>query len=178
MLRRLPLAQIGGRLQLGLVLLSLTVEFALPHGATAFLRGAPSNGMQIHLGGARVSSPVASRAPAMPPLSRVSAVPHHLALILDGNGRWASRQGLPRTLGHVQGAGRALEVIQEALDLGIKVSAPYNVSPGQDQRAKALVLSVYIQKNLSCGCGVPDAAIESVACLICRVAHIVLPTAY
>ena len=31
-------------------------------------------------------------------------VPRHLAVILDGNGRWAKKRGLPRTAGHVQGA--------------------------------------------------------------------------
>jgi len=40
------------------------------------------------------------------------AVPEHLALVLDGNGRWAQQRGLPRGAGHMEGAKRARDVLK------------------------------------------------------------------
>ena len=48
-------------------------------------------------------------------------VPGHLAIIMDGNGRWASRRGRPRWMGHVRGAHTAREVIA---NLGTKITRP------------------------------------------------------
>ncbi|MFH1519175.1 MAG: isoprenyl transferase [Candidatus Omnitrophota bacterium] len=48
-------------------------------------------------------------------------VPYHIAVIMDGNGRWAKRKGLPRIVGHRQGAKRVKEIIQEAQRIGVKV---------------------------------------------------------
>ena len=48
-------------------------------------------------------------------------VPQHVAIIMDGNGRWAKSRGLPRTLGHRKGIQRVKEVIRSAGELGIKV---------------------------------------------------------
>ncbi len=47
--------------------------------------------------------------------------PHHVAIIMDGNGRWATRLGRPRTFGHHRGAERVREVLKTAPTLGIKV---------------------------------------------------------
>lgn len=46
-------------------------------------------------------------------------VPNHVAIIMDGNGRWASARGLPRTFGHKQGAEAARKVTTAAAELGI-----------------------------------------------------------
>ena len=46
-------------------------------------------------------------------------LPQHVALIMDGNGRWASRQGLPRSIGHRAGAEQLREIIKTAVNLGI-----------------------------------------------------------
>ena len=51
----------------------------------------------------------------------ITVLPEHLAIILDGNGRWAEQRGLPRAFGHGEGAGRALEVLASCRSLGIKV---------------------------------------------------------
>ncbi len=47
-------------------------------------------------------------------------VPIHVAIIMDGNGRWAEKIGKSRTYGHQKGVDRAVEIVQEASDLGIK----------------------------------------------------------
>ncbi len=47
-------------------------------------------------------------------------IPRHIAIIMDGNGRWAADKGLPRTAGHKKGAEAIPEIIQEAMDMGIK----------------------------------------------------------
>ncbi|MFI4881328.1 MAG: isoprenyl transferase [Phycisphaerales bacterium JB064] len=46
-------------------------------------------------------------------------VPRHVAIIMDGNGRWAEKQGLPRIWGHREGAVRVREVVERAGDLGV-----------------------------------------------------------
>ncbi len=48
-------------------------------------------------------------------------IPKHIAFIMDGNGRWASEQGLARTAGHRQGIQRVKEIIRGAGELGIEV---------------------------------------------------------
>lgn len=48
-------------------------------------------------------------------------VPGHIAIIMDGNGRWAKEKGLPRSAGHHQGIERVKEIINACADLGIKV---------------------------------------------------------
>jgi len=48
-------------------------------------------------------------------------IPQHIAIIMDGNGRWAKERGLPRTAGHRQGVGRVEEITDAALRLGVKV---------------------------------------------------------
>lgn len=55
-------------------------------------------------------------------------VPTHVAIILDGNGRWAKAKGLPRTAGHVQGAKNVEVVCQAAYDLGVKYLTVYAFS--------------------------------------------------
>src|SRR5579884_2129833 len=48
------------------------------------------------------------------------AIPHHIAVIMDGNGRWATRRGLPRSLGHRAG----VEALRRAVRLCDKYSVP------------------------------------------------------
>lgn len=47
-------------------------------------------------------------------------VPRHVAIILDGNGRWATRRGLPRTAGHAAGEPALFDVVHGAIELGIE----------------------------------------------------------
>lgn len=46
--------------------------------------------------------------------------PRHLAIIPDGNGRWAQQRGLPRSAGHAAGAARVDEVLQRCVELGVR----------------------------------------------------------
>jgi len=48
------------------------------------------------------------------------AVPAHVAIIMDGNGRWAKQRGLPRLEGHRQGAARARQVVEWAAESGVR----------------------------------------------------------
>ncbi len=48
-------------------------------------------------------------------------IPKHVAIIMDGNGRWAKDKGLPRSAGHRAGIDRVKEIIKAASELGIKV---------------------------------------------------------
>ncbi len=57
-----------------------------------------------------------------------SLVPKHVAIVMDGNGRWAEHRGLPRTAGHRAGADAARRVIQACGDLGIEVLTLYSFS--------------------------------------------------
>ena len=47
-------------------------------------------------------------------------IPQHVALILDGNGRWAKKRGLPRTAGHKQGCVTVEQTVEDAARLGIR----------------------------------------------------------
>lgn len=58
----------------------------------------------------------------------MSNVPKHLAIILDGNGRWAKSRGLPRNLGHFQGAKNLFNIAKESSNLGIEVLTVYAFS--------------------------------------------------
>lgn len=58
----------------------------------------------------------------------MSALPRHLGLIMDGNGRWALRRGLPRTAGHQAGAKALKPLLQHAFDLGIPYVTLYAFS--------------------------------------------------
>lgn len=55
-------------------------------------------------------------------------IPHHVAIIMDGNGRWAKKRGLPRTAGHQKGVKVIEEIIKTSVDLGIKVLSLYAFS--------------------------------------------------
>ena len=55
-------------------------------------------------------------------------MPVHVALVMDGNGRWAQRRGLPRTDGHAAGEEALLDTVWGALDAGIRYITVYAFS--------------------------------------------------
>ena len=55
-------------------------------------------------------------------------IPQHVAIILDGNGRWAKSKGMPRNYGHMQGAKNVEVICEEAYKLGIKYLTVYAFS--------------------------------------------------
>lgn len=67
-----------------------------------------------------------SNSPADPLLSR--HLPRHIAIIMDGNGRWAQRRGLDRTVGHREGVKALKPIVKEAARLGIEVLTAYAFS--------------------------------------------------
>lgn len=61
-------------------------------------------------------------------MEKFSAVPSHIAIIMDGNGRWAKKRGLPRIMGHREGA-KSVRVITEACaEVGVKYVTFYAFS--------------------------------------------------
>ena len=54
--------------------------------------------------------------------------PHHIAIIMDGNGRWAAARGLPRILGHRAGVEAVRRTVEAACELGVKVLTLYAFS--------------------------------------------------
>lgn len=63
-------------------------------------------------------------------------VPNHVAIILDGNGRWAKDKGMPRNYGHVQGAKTVEKICEEAYNMGIKYLTVYAFSTENWSRPK------------------------------------------
>ena len=83
-----------------------------------------------------------------------SAVPRHVAIIMDGNGRWAKARGLPRAAGHRQGAEAARKVLRAAGEAGVECLTLYAFSSENWRRPEEEVndlmglLRFYIQKEL------------------------------
>jgi undecaprenyl diphosphate synthase len=63
-------------------------------------------------------------------------MPKHVAIITDGNGRWAKKRGMPRTAGHAAGMKRIREIIRAADDLGVEVLTFYSFSTENWKRPK------------------------------------------
>ena len=57
---------------------------------------------------------------AVPQTADPKALPGHVAIIMDGNGRWASRRGLPRIAGHKRGINSVRKITRHARDRGVK----------------------------------------------------------
>lgn len=55
-------------------------------------------------------------------------IPEHVAIILDGNGRWAKKRGLPRSMGHKEGCVTVEKTVEDAARLGIKFLTVYGFS--------------------------------------------------
>ncbi len=68
--------------------------------------------------------PSGARPPALPP----DAVPRHVALVMDGNGRWAKQRGLPRTEGHKRGEAALFDVVEGAIEIGVTHLSAYAFS--------------------------------------------------
>ena len=84
-----------------------------------------------------------------------SAVPRHVAIIMDGNGRWAKARGLPRAAGHRAGAEAARAVLRAAGEAGVECLTLYAFSsenwrrPAQEISDLTGLLRFYIQRELN-----------------------------
>ena len=80
-------------------------------------------------------------------------VPHHVAVIMDGNGRWACERGLPRHLGHREGMKAVRETIEGAIEAGVGVLTLFAFStenwrrPEQEVSALMGLLQLYARKE-------------------------------
>src|SRR5207247_6140927 len=89
----------------------------------------------------------------LPQIDR-SALPAHVAIIMDGNGRWARKRGLPRVAGHRAGISAVREVVEGSAELGIPVLTLYAFSVENWKRPRSEVatlmqlLKEYLNKEL------------------------------
>jgi undecaprenyl diphosphate synthase len=80
--------------------------------------------------------------------------PLHVAIIMDGNGRWAKRRGLPRTLGHREGVKALKRTVEGAADCGVSVLTVFGFSTENWRRPVAEVselmnlLKLYVESDL------------------------------
>ncbi len=93
-------------------------------GSAGSRRSAPSR----RSGGTDPRPPDPHPSGAVPPALPADAVPRHVALVMDGNGRWARAQGLPRTEGHKRGEAALFDVVSGAIELGITHLSAYAFS--------------------------------------------------
>ena len=70
-------------------------------------------------------------------------LPKHIGIILDGNGRWATKRGLPRELGHKEGVEAIKRVVQAAKEIGIKVVSMYAFSTENWKRKQSEVDAIF-----------------------------------
>ena len=63
-----------------------------------------------------------------PPSLPAKSIPDHVAIVMDGNGRWAKQRGLPRTDGHAAGEAALFDVIEGAIEIGVKYLSAYAFS--------------------------------------------------
>lgn len=65
---------------------------------------------------------------AKPPKIKADALPRHVAIVMDGNGRWAKQRGMARTKGHEAGEKALFDVVEGALEIGLKEVSVYAFS--------------------------------------------------
>lgn len=70
-------------------------------------------------------------------------IPRHVAVIMDGNGRWASRRGVPRLVGHNAGMEAMKEIVRRASDLGIGYLTVYAFSTENWKRSEEEVSGIF-----------------------------------
>ena len=82
-------------------------------------------------------------------------IPVHIAIIMDGNGRWAKRRGMPRTFGHTQGAKVVEQILEDADHMGVKYLTVYAFStenwsrPQTEVKALMNLLRRYMKTSLA-----------------------------
>ncbi len=81
------------------------------------------------------------------------AIPHHVAIIMDGNGRWARQRGLPRHAGHREGMKSVREAVEGSIELGSRVLTLFAFStqnwqrPAREISALMSLLELYARKE-------------------------------
>ncbi|HHV47118.1 MAG TPA: isoprenyl transferase [Tissierellia bacterium] len=84
----------------------------------------------------------------------MNRIPEHIGIIMDGNGRWAKKRGLPRTAGHREGVKRVTEIVEAAFKINVKYLSLYAFStenwkrPSDEIEALMKLLVQYINKEI------------------------------
>ncbi len=65
---------------------------------------------------------------AKAPKLKADQIPNHVAVVMDGNGRWAKERGMPRTAGHEAGEASLLDMVHGAIEIGVKELSAYAFS--------------------------------------------------
>lgn len=87
--------------------------------------------------------------------SDVANMPQHIAIVMDGNGRWAARQGKPRLFGHKQGAETLKKTVQSCMEMGIRYLTVYAFStenwrrPQDEVQGILSLLKMYARQSLN-----------------------------
>ena len=83
-----------------------------------------------------------------------NAIPKHVAIIMDGNGRWAKRRGMPRSMGHRAGADVLKQIVIAADEIGIRALTVYGFStenwkrPEQEVSLLMALIKEYLNNNV------------------------------
>ncbi|MBY0312395.1 MAG: isoprenyl transferase [Phycisphaerales bacterium] len=107
----------------------------------------------------RITAQMRARNPHADPLKYLpdihpGKIPRHVAIIMDGNGRWANQRGLPRVMGHRSGAAAVRPIIEHCGRLGIEVLTLYSFSienwkrPSEEVSALMQLYVQYLEKEL------------------------------
>ncbi|HQY94226.1 MAG: polyprenyl diphosphate synthase [Caldilinea sp.] len=89
------------------------------------------------------------------PTSSITAVPHHIGIIMDGNGRWAQARGMPRIAGHQAGVDNIRRILEHCVQRGVKVLTIYAFStenwrrPPDEVSGLMRLLGLTIQRQLN-----------------------------
>ena len=70
-------------------------------------------------------------------------IPQHIAIIMDGNGRWAKKRLMPRSFGHKQGMERMIGLMERAFDLGVPYITVYALSTENLRRPQEELNGLY-----------------------------------
>ena len=76
----------------------------------------------------KITPPTPHRTGVTPPKLDAKQIPNHVALVMDGNGRWAKQRGLARTAGHEAGEASLLDMVHGAIEIGVKELSAYAFS--------------------------------------------------
>ena len=95
-----------------------------------------------------------NRKPSDTPDIDSNAIPKHFAIIMDGNGRWAKRRGMPRSMGHRAGADVLKQIVIAADEIGIRALTVYGFStenwkrPEQEVSLLMALIKEYLNNNV------------------------------
>jgi len=100
----------------------------------------------------RARNPEADPARYLPDVNP-ERIPRHIAIIMDGNGRWATQRGMPRHMGHIHGATRVRDVVEHAARIGVEVVTLYSFSlenwrrPAEEVEALMHLCNLYLDSE-------------------------------